>query len=66
MNTRKYILSPPYNRDNRLVIRPLYTTTHTMTYTYHKRGRYGDIKSRYKQQPPFVKPHNTKCVSFNK
>ncbi len=63
MNTRKYIFSPPYNRDSRLVIRPFYTTTHEMSYVYHKGGRYGHIKSRYKQQPPFITPHNRKYVS---
>jgi hypothetical protein len=59
MNNRKYSFSPPYNRDSRLVIRPLFTTTHEITYPYHNRGRYNRIKSRYKQQPPFIKPHNT-------
>ncbi len=63
MNSRKYVFSPPYHRDSRLIIRPLYMTTHGMTYTYHKRGRYGDVKSRYKQQPPFINPSNTKSLS---
>ena len=63
MNSRKYVFSTPYHRDSRLIIRPLYTTTHEMTYPYHKRGRYGDIKSRYKHQPPFINPHNTKSLS---
>ena len=59
MNNRKYSFSPPYNRDSRLVIRPLFKTTHEITYPYHNRGRYNHIKSRYKQQPPFIKPRNT-------
>ena len=63
MNTKKYTFTPPYHRDSRLIIRPSYTTTHEITYPYHKRGRYGHIKSRYKQQPPFIKPHNTKSLS---
>ena len=59
MNNRKYTFSPPYNRDSRLVIRPLFKTTHETTYPYHNLGRYNHIKSRYKQQPPFLKPRNT-------
>ena len=59
MNNRKYTFSPPYNRDSRLIMRPLFTTTHEITYPYHNRGRYNRIKSRYKQQPPFIKPRNT-------
>lgn len=54
MNNRKYTFSPPYNRDSRLVIRPFFKTTHEITYPYPNRGRYIRIKSRYKQQPPFV------------
>ena len=63
MNTRKYTLYPPYHRDSRLIIRPLYTTIHCISYSYHKRGKYDHVKSRYKQQPPFIKPHNATCVS---
>ena len=55
MYNRKYTFSPPYNRDSRLIIRPLFTTAHEISYPYHNSGKYNRIKSRYKQQPPFVK-----------
>lgn len=50
----KYIFSPPYHRDTRLVAKPLYSTTHETTYPYHETGRYDHVTSRYKQQSPFV------------
>ena len=50
----RYVFSPPYHRDTRLVANPLYSTTHEMTYPYHETGIYDHITSRYRQQPPFV------------
>ena len=57
---KKYKFSPPYQRDNRLVMQPIYTTIHTISYSNHMRSKYSHIKSRYKQQPPFIKPHNAR------
>ena len=52
----RYVFNTPYHRDTRLVAKPLYSTTHEMTYPYHETGRYGHVTSKYKQQAPFIKP----------
>jgi hypothetical protein len=57
IRTRKrYGFSPPYNRDNCLIAKPLYSTTHQITYPYRTYGSYGHVTSNYKQQTPFIKP----------
>ena len=54
-SSSRYIFSPPYDRDSRLVANPLYTTTHETSYPYHNNGRYAHIASKYKQCTPFIK-----------
>ncbi len=63
MNGKKYEFSTPYDRDNRLIVRPIYTTTHNSTYIYFNRSKYGYVKSKYKQQIPFVRHYKTKYLS---
>jgi len=59
----KYVFTPPYHRDSRLLTNPSYRTTHETTYPYHDTGKYDHITSRYKQDAPFVKKIPKRKVS---
>ena len=54
-STKKYVFTTPYHRDSRLISNPSYKTTHEVTYPYHDTGKYDHIKSKFKQQSPFIK-----------
>ena len=49
------LINPPYQRDNRLIVVPLFETTHLMTYPCPNLGKYLKTKSRYKKCVPFIK-----------